>query len=219
MESIRWMTGHANECGPFINIGQARLRECQRIREAVGADFWAQVKTTCQPLMDDLFNDSQKRVDLPKCSRFSYAYGTPVHVLHSRNATSVVNPPWNPMEAMKKMKRDEEVRKASGKDPGPRKLSHPEGVHITYELQDDELRWLRDAYNGMDFLSGHFKSNYHTMGHKAGGFTYFTSLREGVHITYELQDDELRCAHGVHGTEPHDACDLWGNILGPPRVR
>ena len=160
MESIRWMTGHANECGPFINIGQDRLRECQRIREAVGADLWAHVKTTCQPLMDDLFNDAQKRVELPKCSRFSYAYGTPVHVLHSRSAASVVNPPWNPKEAFEKMKRDEEVLKASGKEPGPRKLSPPEGVHITYELQDDELRWLRDAYNGMDFLSGHFKSNY-----------------------------------------------------------
>jgi hypothetical protein len=33
----------------------------------------------------------------------------------------------------------------------------------------------------MDFLSGHFKSNYHTMGHKPGGFTYFTSLREPIH--------------------------------------
>ena len=163
MEGIRWMTGHANECGPFINTGQERLRECQRIREAVGSDEWAHVRTTCQPLMDYLFNDSQTRVALPKCSRFSYAYSTPVHVLHSRSATSVVNPPWNALEAMKKMKQDEEDRKASGKTPSSAKLVPPEGVHIAYELQDDELRWLRDAYNSMDFLSGHFKSNYHTV--------------------------------------------------------
>lgn len=181
MEGIRWMTGHANECGPFINTGQERLRECHRIREAVGSDEWVLVRTTCQPLMDDLFNDSQTRVALPKCSRFSYAYSTPVHVLHSRRATSVVNPPWNALEAMKKMKQDEEDRKASGKTPSSAKLVPPEGVHIAYELQDDELRWLRDAYNSMDFLSGHFKSNYHTMGHKPGGFTYFTSLREPIH--------------------------------------
>ena len=75
----------------------------------------------------------------------------------------MVNPPWNALEAMKKMKQDEEDRKASGKTPSSAKLVPPEGVHIAYELQDDELRWLRDAYNSMDFLSGHFKSNYHTV--------------------------------------------------------
>ena len=32
-----------------------------------------------------------------------------------------------------------------------------------YSLQDEELRWLRDTYNGMDFLSGHFTSDYHTV--------------------------------------------------------
>lgn len=39
----------------------------------------------------------------------------------------------------------------------------PAGIEMHYSLQDEEIRWLRDTYNGMDFLSGHFMSDYHTV--------------------------------------------------------
>ena len=79
----------------------------------------------------------------------------------------MVNAPWNPKsakDAMDALKKDHKVSFGGASEVTAAKIERPPGIKIKYELQDDELRWLRDTYNGMDFLSGHFKSDYHTVG-------------------------------------------------------
>jgi len=158
IEHIRWMTGHANECGAFIGFGQDRLRECQRIRSSVGDEIWQDVQRTCKPLAEELLYNEKTRVSLPKCSRFSWGYGTPTKLQLSREVSTVVSPPWNPMKEKKKIEAKAERGALS---PGEAVIEPPAGIEVHYSLQDEEIRWLRDAYNGMDFLSGHFMSDYH----------------------------------------------------------
>ena len=245
IEHIRWMTGHANECGAFIGVSQNRLKECQRIRSSVGDEVWQDIQRTCKPLAEKLLYNEETRVSLPKCSRFSWGYGTPTRIQLSREVSTVLSPiskkKKKEKDRRKKKKRIEEMVESGELSPEEAIVEPPAGIEMHYSLQDEEIRWLRDTYNGMDFLSGHFMSDYHTvrkfpiphahlylplplyahfaalnlnegrgvpsvagaswddshevsgvvtdnlailfvkLGHKNGGFTYFTSMREPLH--------------------------------------
>merc|ERR1711871_1424921 len=135
IEHIRWMTGHANECGAFIGVSQNRLKECQRIRSSVGDEVWQDIQRTCKPLAEKLLYNEETRVSLPKCSRFSWGYGTPTRIQLSREVSTALFSLWNPMEEKKRI---EEMVESGELSPEEAIVEPPAGIEMHYSLQDEE---------------------------------------------------------------------------------
>ena len=56
----------------------------------------------------------------------------------------------------------------------PARVGHRE----LFSEQDE--RWLHSLMNQVNWVGGHYKANVHELGHKPGGFTYVTVMREPV---------------------------------------